>query len=65
MALFRRLSGTGLMFQGSAEPQPSVRGLEQLWQLGKNGGNAPGLVVKLSVHLLIPVPISPPVMDGI
>jgi hypothetical protein len=32
---------------------------------GDVGGDAPGLVVKLSVHLLIPVPILPPEMDGI
>jgi hypothetical protein len=28
-------------------------------------GDAPDLVINLSVHLLIPVPISPPEMDGI
>jgi hypothetical protein len=29
------------------------------------GGNPPRLVINLSVHLLIPVPISPRVLDGI
>ena len=38
---------------------------QQLRQLGDFGGDAPGLVINLSVHLLIPVPISPREMEGI
>jgi hypothetical protein len=34
-------------------------------QLGDVGGDPPDLIINLSVHLLIPVPISPPEMDGI
>ena len=38
---------------------------EQLRQLGDVGGDAPDLVTNSDGTILIPVPISPPKMDGI
>jgi hypothetical protein len=40
-------------------------GAQQLRQLGDVDRDPPHLVNNLPVHILIPVPISPPVMDGI
>jgi hypothetical protein len=39
--------------------------VRQFRQLGDVGGDAPCLVINLSVHLLIPVPISPREMEEI
>jgi hypothetical protein len=47
-------------------PGPArIRLLHQLLRLGDVGGDAPDLVTNSAGTLLIPVPISPPKMDGI
>jgi hypothetical protein len=56
---------TGFTLKRALAPLPrrSRWHLEQLQQLGDVDRDAPGLVINLSVHLLIPVAISPP-RDG-